>query len=257
MAASVFTQILWWIGNATEAFILVRSVKGKLYGKYPAFYFYLSTVLFIELLRFATYTLQPSLHRVLYWYTEYVAATIGYAVILEIYRQALKSSPGAARIARTFLLGMLAAVILKVMVNALSGPVWSPAATSAELERNLRTVQLLLLFGIVALLAYYRIPTGRNLKGITLGYSFYVLACVMSLAFGSLPDYALRSAWRLVQPVAFLAALFIWSGTLWSYQPSPEPETKSEIERDYKFLSEQTNRILSRARSYLKLGREL
>ena len=257
MAASVFTQILWWIGNATEAFILVRSVKGRLYGKYPAFYFYLSTVLFIELLRFATYTLQPSLHRVLYWYTEYVAATVGYAVILEIYRQALKSSPGAARIARTFLLGVLAVVILKVMVSALSGPVWSPAATSAELERNLRTVQLLSLFGVVALLAYYRIPTGRNLKGITVGYSSYVLACVMSLAFGSLPNYALRPEWRLVQPVAFLAALFIWSGTLWSYQPSPEPETKSEIERDYKFLSEQTNRILSRARAYLKLGREL
>ena len=257
MAASVFTQILWWIGNATEAFILARSVKGKLYRKYPAFYFYLSTVLFVELLRFATYTLQPSLHRVLYWYTEYVAATVGYLVILEIYRDALKSSPGAARIARTFLLFVLAAVILKVMMNALSGPAWSPAATSAELERNLRTVQLLLLFGIVGLLAYYRIPTSRNLKGITFGYSFYVFACVMSLAFGSLPDYALRPAWRLVQPIAFLAALFIWGGTLWSYQPSPEPETKSEIERDYKFLSEQTNRILSRARSYLKLGGEL
>lgn len=257
MAASVFTQILWWIGNATEAFILARSVKGKLYGKYPAFYFYLSTVLFIELLRFATYTLQPSLHRVLYWYTEYVAATVGYAVILEIYRQALKSSPGAARIARTFLLGVLAAVILKVMVNALSGPVWSPAATSAELERNLRTVQLLLLFGIVALLAYYRIPTGRNLKGIAFGYGFYICASVMSLAFGSLPGYALRPEWRHVQPIAYLAALFIWGCTLWSYQPSPEPETESEIERNYRILAEQTRRVLSRARSFLKLGGEL
>jgi len=253
----VFTQILWWIGNATEAFILVRSIKGKLYEKYPAFYFYLSAVLLIDLLRFAAYTFQPNLHRLLYWYTEYLVATVGYAVILEIYKHALKSSPGAARIARIFLLGVLGAVVLKVMLNAPSGPTWSPAANLAELERNLRTVQLLLLFGIVALLAYYRIPISRNLKGITFGYGFYVFACVMSLAFGSLPDYALKPAWRLVQPVAFLAALFIWGGTLWSYQPSPEPETKSEIERDYKFLSEQTTRILSRARSYLKLGREL
>ena len=253
----MFTQILWWIGNATEAFILARSIKGKLYEKYPSFYFYLSTVLLIDLLRFAAYTFRPNLHRLLYWYTEYLVAIVGYVVILEIYKHALKSSPGAARIARIFLLGVLGTVILKVMGNALSGPAWSPAATSAELERNLRTVQLLLLFGIVALLAYYRIPISRNLKGITSGYGFYVFACVMCLAFGSLPDYALRPAWRLVQPIAFLAALFIWGGTLWSYQPSPEPETKSDIERDYKFLSEQTTRILSRARSYLKLGREL
>src|SRR5260370_30740487 len=250
-------QILWWIGNATEAFILARSFKGKLYEKYPAFYFYLSTVLLIDLLRFAAYTFRPSLHRLLYWYTEYLVATVGYAVILEIYKHALKSSPGAARIARMFLLAVLGTVILKVMVNALSGPAWSPAATSAELQRNLRTVQLLVVLGIVTLLAYYRIPTGRNLKGITFGYRFYVLACVMSLAFGSLPDYALRPAWRLVQPLAFLAALFIWGGTLWSYQPSPEQETKSALQRRHKVLSQQTNRILSRARSYSKLGREL
>lgn len=253
----MFTQILWWIGNATEAFILARSIKGKLYEKYPAFYFYLSAVLLVDLLRFAAYTFRPNLHRLLYWYTEYLVAIVGYVVILEIYKHALKSSPGAARIARIFLFGVLGTVILKVMGNALSGTAWSPAATSAELERNLRTVQLLLLFGIVALLAYYRIPISRNLKGITSGYGFYVFACVMCLAFGSLPDYALRPAWRLVQPIAFLAALFIWGGTLWSYQPNPEPETQSEIERDYKSLSEQTTRILSRARSYLKLGREL
>src|SRR5260370_35414357 len=198
MVASVFNQILWWIGNAIEALILVRSIKGKLYEKYPAFYFYLSTVLLIELLRFAAYTFQPSLHRLLYWYTEYLVATVGYAVILEIYKHALKSSPGAARIARTFLLVVLVAVILRVMANALSSRAWSPAATSAELERDLRTVQALLLFGIVALLAYYRIPVGRNLKGIAFGYGFFLCASLMSLAFGSLPADWLRTEWRHV-----------------------------------------------------------
>ena len=257
MAASVFTQILWWIGNATEAFILVRSIKGKLYEKYPAFYFYLSAVLLIDLLRFAAYTFRPNLHRLLYWYTEYLVATVGYGVILEIYKHALKSSPGAARIARIFLFGVLGTVILKVMGNALSGPAWSPTATSAELERNLRTVQLLLLFGIVALLAYYRIPVSRNLKGITFGYGFYIFASVMSLAFGSLPGYELRPTWRHVQPITYLAALFTWGWALWSYQPNPESKTESEIERDYRFLVDKTNRVLSKARSLLKLGGEL
>lgn len=232
-------------------------MKGKLYEKYAAFYFYLSAVLLIELLRFAIYIFQPILYRTFYWSSEYLAATVGYAVILEIYKHALKSSPGAARIARTFLLVVLVAVILKVMANALSGRAWSPAATSAELERDLRTLQALLLFGIVALVAYYRIPVGRNLKGIAFGYGFYVCASVMSLAFGSLPGYALRPEWRHVQPIAYLAALFIWSCTLLSYQPSPESETESEIERDYRFLAEETKRVLSRARSFLKLGGEL
>lgn len=257
MVAIVFAQTLWWIVSAAEVFILVRSSKAKLYAKYPTFYGYLSTVLFLELMRFSVFHLRPSVYPPIYWYTEFLVGAVGYAVILEIYDQALKKSPGAARIAKVLLWGILVAIILKVTMNTLGGPAWSPAASSAELERNLRTVQLVLLLGIVALLAYYRIPTGRNFNGITLGYGLYVCASVMSLAFGSLPDYALRPGWRHVQPIAYLAALLIWSSTLWSYQPSPEPESKSEIERDYKFLAEETRRVLSRALSFLKLGGEL
>lgn len=253
----MFSQILWWIVSATEAFVLVRSGKAKLYGKYPAFYFYLSTVFFLELIRFSVFHFRPISYPAFYWYTEFLAATVGYAVILEIYKHALKSSPGAARFARSFLLIVLGGVMLKVMANALSSPVWSPAATSAELERDLRTVQALLLFGIVALLSYYWVPIGRNVKGITLGYGLYICASVMSLAFGSLPGYGLRPAWRYVQPIAYLGALFIWGWAVWSYQPNPEPETESEIESNYRILAEHAKRVLSRARSLLKLGGEL
>jgi len=252
----VFNQILWWIGNATEGLILARSIKGKLYEKYPAFYFYLSTVLLIELLRFAAYTLQPSLHRLLYWYTEYLVAIVGYGVILEIYKHALKSSPGAARVARIFLLGVLAAVILNVTANALTNPVWSPATTLAELERDLRAIQALLLFVIVALLAYYHVPVGRNIKGIAFGYGLYVCASVMSLAFGSLLAFALRPEWKYVQRIAYLASLFIWTCTLWSLQPDLETEAEPKIERDYRLIAEQTGRALPKIRSYFKMGGE-
>ena len=253
----MFNQIVWWIGNAIEALILARSVNGKLYEKYPAFYFYLSTVLLIELLRFAAYTFQPSLHRLLYWYTEYLVAIVGYGVILEIYKHALKSSPGAARMARISLLGVLVATILKVMANALTNPVWSPATTLAELERDLRAIQALLLFVIVALLAYYRVPVGKNLKGIAFGYGLYVCASVMSLAFGSLPAFALQPEWKYVQRLAYLAALFIWGYTLWSRQPDPETEAEPTIERDYRLIAEQTSGALSKIRSYFKMGGEL
>ncbi len=242
---------------AAEAFILVRAINAKLYGKHLAFYIYLTVVLLIDLLRFSVLTLHPSVYAPFYWYTEFLHAGFGYAVILEIYKNALNKSPGVARIARTFLWGVLAAVILKVTWNAVSGPVWSPGTTSAELERALRTVQAILLAGIIALLAYYVVATGRNLKGIIFGYSAYIYASVVSLAFGSLPGYGLRPGWRLVQPIAYLAALLIWSCTLWSYSPNPSVKTESNLDRDYKLIAEQTRRALSRARSFLKTGGEL
>jgi hypothetical protein len=162
-----------------------------------------------------------------------------------------------ARIARTFLWGILGAVVLNVAWNGVSGAVWSVTATSAQLERDMRTVQALLLAGVIALLAYYVVPTGKNLRGIIFGYSAYIYASVVSLAFGSLPGYGLRAGWRLVQPIAYLAVLIIWCFTLWSYSPNPAQETESKIERDYKLIAEQTRRAISKARSFLKMGGEL
>lgn len=253
----MFTQILWWLGIALEVLILVRSVKGNLCQKYPAFYLYLGVLLLIEVLRFSVYVFKPQFYGPFYWYTEFLATTIAYAVILEIYRQALTNSPGVARIARPLLWGVLGAVILKATLSAVNQLIWSPATTQAELERDLYTVQALLLAGIIALVAYYAVAASTNLKGIIFGYSTYVYASVISLAFGSLPGYGPRPGWRLVQPIAYLVALLIWSCTLWSYSPNLAAETESKIDRDYKLIAQQTRRALLKARSFLKMGGEL
>ena len=253
----MFDQILWWVGNAAEAFILLRSIREKLYEKYPAFYFYLGTVLLLQLFWFSVFVFYPLAFPAFYWYTEFLPAIVGYAVILEIFKQGLKSSLGAARMARSVLWGVLGIVILKVVVDALSSPTWHMATSFTELERNLRTVQALLILVIISVLAFYAVPSSRNLKGIIFGYGLYICASVMSLAFGSLPGNATRPGWRHVQPIAYLGALFIWSCTLWSLQPDPETGAEPTIERDYRLVAEQTSKVLSKVRSYFKMRGEL
>ena len=250
-------HILWWTANFAEVLLLARSIQGKFVKRYPTFYFYLGSVLIVSLLRFAVFTFRPSSYPAFYWYTQYFAATVGYAVILEIYSQIFKKYRGAVRIANGLLLCILAAVILNIVASAVSGSAWPPGETMAALERDMRALQSVLLFVIIALLAYYKVPIGRNLIGIVVGYSFYVATSVMSLGFGSLPGFGSRPGWRSVLPMAYLATLSIWCFTLWSYHANPEPGPESKIERDYRLLSEQTSRILSRARSLLKMGGEL
>lgn len=253
----MFAEILRWTANSTIILLLVRSVQGRFYRRYPTFYFYLGSVLIVSLLRFAVFAFRPGSYPAFYWYTQYFATTIGYAVILEIYSQAFKKYRGAVRIANGLLLCILAAVLLKIIGGALGASSGSPGETMAALERDMRAIQSALLLVIIALLAYYRIPTGRNLMGIVVGYSFYVATSVVSLGFGSQPGFGSRPEWRSVQPVAYMGALSIWCFTLWSYHASPELGHESRIERDYRAFSEQTKRILSRARSYLKMGGEL
>jgi hypothetical protein len=208
----------------------------------------------LSLLRFGVFTFQGGFYPTFYWYTQFLSAAVGYAVLVEIYWQTLKSYPGAARAVRGLLLTVFVAVILKVVIAELGHSTWSPSTASAQLERNMRTVQAVLLLGIIVPLAYYAIPIGRNLKGIILGYGCYVCASVLSLAFGSLPEYGSKPGWRFVQPTAYLLTLLIWCVALWSYQPNPEPETESAIARDYNFIAEHTRRMLSRAGSFLKVG---
>ena len=254
---AVFGQILWWTEIAAETLLLARAIGTKFYTKYTSFYFYVSCVLLVDLFRFGVFTTLPNSYPLFYWRTQFLAATVGYAVILEMYTQALKKYRGVVRVANGLLLCILAAVMLKTIAGAVSGSGWSPGETMAALERDMRALQAALLLVIIALLAYYKIPTGKNLMGIVVGYSCYVATSVVCLGFGSLPGFGPRPAWRSVQPIAYLATLLIWCSTLWSYHPNPEPDHGSKIERDYKLLSDQTKRILSKARSYLKMGGEL
>jgi hypothetical protein len=253
----VFAQVLWWTEIAVEALLLARAIAAKFYTKYTLFYFYVSSVLLLELFRFAVFTNLPNSYPLFYWRTQLLAAIAGYAVILEMYTQLLKKYRGAVRAANGLLLCILGAVMLKIIAGAVSGSGWSSGDTMAALERDMRALQAALLLVIIALLAYYKIPTGRNLMGIVVGYSCYVGTSVVCVGFGSLPGFAPRPAWRSVQPIAYLATLSIWCFTLWSYHPNPNPGPESKIDRDYKSLSEQTKRILARARSYLKIGGEL
>src|SRR5260370_30357238 len=164
----------------TEAFILVRSINAKVYDKYLAFFIYLTAVLFIYLLRFSVLSFHPSIYAPFYWYTEFLHATIGYAVILEISKHALNNSPGPARIARTFLWAILGAVILRVILHAVSRSVWSTTTMSTELERDLRTVQALLLAAIIPLVVYFGLSTARNLKRNIFLYLPYVYVSIGS-----------------------------------------------------------------------------
>ena len=85
--------------------------------------------------------------------------------------RAWRRIPGTARLARNVLALVFAVAVGKALAASLRGPLWWPAPTTAELERNLRAVQAFAILGLVILLVAYSIPLGRNLRGIVLGYA--------------------------------------------------------------------------------------
>jgi hypothetical protein len=247
----MFGQLLWWAPIALQAALLIGAIRARLFAKYPIFYAYLSYVFVETSLRLCIYVVKPGFYSRFYWYTQCFSVALGYGVIWEIFRQALAEYPGAARMAKNALAAIFLVVVSKVLFNALTGPVFSPATTTAELERNLWAVQAVLLVAIVGLLAYYAIPTGRNLKGTILGYGFSIGASVMSLTLRSYLGDWFQPWWQYLPAMTSCVTLLIWCFTLWSYRPNPEPESDVGIERDYELLVARTTKLLTQARGHL------
>jgi hypothetical protein len=186
-----------------------------------------------------------------YWWTQFVSVLVGYGVILEILKQSLDPFPGAERFGRYLVLGVFAAVFAFVAFRSATRSNWSPAATTVEFERDLRAVQVLVLMSILAVVFYYRIAVGRNLKGITLGYGLFIGTNVMNFAVRSYAGGRFDDWWTVFQQYSYVISLMIWAVALWSYDPNPIPKLPPSVESDYDTLALRTRGMVAAMRSHL------
>jgi hypothetical protein len=245
------SQLIFWTCNTLEAALLLRAVRARFFARYTLFYAYLLWVLVRSLAWFYVLLRHGDLYPHFYWYTQFIDILLGCGIIFELYRQGLVHYPGAARMARNVLALVFAMVISKVLSNALSGTGLSPGSIAYELERNLRMVQSVFLVVVIALFYYYAIPLGRNLRGMTLGYGFFLGTSVINLTFRTQLGSAFHVWWGYLQPLSYVLVLAIWCSALWSYAPMPLPGPESKLEYDYQMFSAGTRRRVAHVRNYL------
>src|SRR6266481_2218618 len=234
------TNFIWWCAIALEAALLWRGATSQLLKKYPLVYAYIGCVLLIEILRFCCYRFAPNSYPSFYWNSELITIVASYAVIFEIFGQALRHNPGVARLAQKLLLVVFVIALSYAASDLLHGGFTSVPRATADLGRYLRYVEGALLLVMLWLFGRYRISFGRNLLGLTVGYSLLVGLDVMNLALLSFPGNELSIGLRKLLPITFLITLVIWCASLWSCQPDPVQSAESAIDRDYEHLAAKT-----------------
>jgi hypothetical protein len=251
----MFSLIMMWCGNALQLIILHRGLRARIVGTYPFFYAYTVSSLIsffalsiIYLSNFGSYS---GSYAKWYWPIQLVTLILGCGIVLEILRHVLLLYPGAERFATVTGLVAFGGVFCMAIVSSFVMPAASGGGTMIELERNLRTAQAIILFGILAVMSYYRIPIGRNMKGMILGYGTYIGTSLFALAIRAYAGPWLQDVWIFVQPISFIISLSIWTVALWSYHPNPVPESSIGLESDYELLASHTRRALGMTRSYL------
>jgi hypothetical protein len=245
---------MWCAGISLESLILFRSFRSKMFGSYPLFYAYIVYVLSSEISRLVIYRYRPSLYAHWWWGTQFLSLLVGYFIIFDIFEKSLAAYEGVKRFARIVGIVVFGGVVALTTFQLVARNHFLQGLTSVEVERNLRGAEIILLGGILMLVAYYRIPIGRNLKGIIVGYGAYVATVVMSNAAWSYMGESSRAAISAVQSEIYLAALMVWTVTLWTYRENAVPSKPDELNEDYQMMVAKTKKALHDMRSHLGKG---
>lgn len=256
----MFSLIMMWCGNALQAIILYRAFRTRILRTYPFFFAYIAASLTSFFALSIVYLINSGsyfgLYATWYWPIQLTTLILGCGIVLEILRHVLSSYPGAEQFALFSGIAAFGGAFCLGLVAPLVMTGWSAAGAMVELERNLRTAQAVLLFGILAVIAYYQIPIGRNMKGMILGYGTYIGTSLFALAVRAYAGAWLQIIWVFAQPISFMISLSIWLVMLWSYHPNPAPESNIPLELDYEALAAKTKGMIGAMRSHLaKAGR--
>ena len=245
----MLSHLIWFGSAGLEVLLLIRGWQSGILRRYPLFYGYISFVVLQDVLRFLASFCSKAVYFYTYWTLEYLAVAVGCAVVFEIYKIALQSYPGAARITRNVLMFVFAMAFAKGLASGL--PIHQVLTEDAALnfERIVRTVQGIAITALVALFLAYAIPFGKNLRGILLGYSLFVVERIICLAFIHPIGH---DFWFYAYSASYIAVLGLWLAHLWSYHPLPEAQTRMALERDYRELAAATQRRFRKTAGFVR-----
>jgi hypothetical protein len=242
----MLTMTMWSCGVVLEALLLYRGIRSKLISTYSNFYVYLLALFLSDALLYPLYVSKSPAYDRWNWYAGFLILFLGCGIILEVFRHALSAYPGAERFARTA--GTI--VFGAIFGFAILYPIWRPTRSVAEalflvVQRDFLFVQAILLIVLLQVISYYRIATGRNLKGMILGFGQCVGMTLMVVALRTRLGPAFQGTWSLLQQVSYVAMLAIWVAALWSYHGDPAPNSGIEPDADYDELAAGTRAMVN------------
>lgn len=245
----MFVNFSWSAAIAAEVVILLRGAMTGLLKRYPLFFTYVGCVLLTEIIGLLTRAWAPRFYEPLYWPADLATILASYAVMVEIFRWSTRHKPGIRRLTQRALLTVFALTVGYAVSNFVHGKFSSPSRAVAVLGRDLRYVEAGVLLLMLWLLLRYRIPLGRNLLGLLIGYSFWVGINVVNLAFWFVPGNEFSNLLRGLLPTTYVFTLGVWCATLWSAHPEPVQPAETKIEQHYELLAAKTQAVLARMSS--------
>jgi hypothetical protein len=241
---------LWFLGEALEVVLLWRIQRARLWRRYPFFSLYLAYLVFSTLVQSAileTYGFRSHAYASFYWASDLVAIALWAFVAWEIFRHNFPRGSSVRTVVGTVSLA-LAAVGTGLLFLAHGSAVLPHSVGSFSLNfgRYASLVTAPVVLWLIAAARYYRIPLGRNVWGVAVGFgAFLSLSAINGATY--LLGHSSRLLSSLLTPAAFVLQLMIWTWALWRYAPNPDlaPVPREQGQLELMVWKQEWNRLLA------------
>lgn len=217
--------------------LTLRGTRAGLFRRFPLFYSYLIYSCMASVILYVLYWRTPSHYASVYWINYLVSILAEFMVLVEISDQIFCDYPAIRGLGRG----------LTILISGVLGlfyvlpPIMSSSRRSlALLGFSLRAYETkaIILLILFYLARHYGSPLGRNVGGLMIGFSVYVALNVALMSgakfFG--PAVYGSTLW-VMEPVASLLCMAIWTASLWNSAPIPISEVPPETQADSEVLA--------------------
>lgn len=203
-----------------EGLILLRGREGGLLRRFPFFYAYVAFVLLGSASAYIiVYQVQPHFYPTAYWFYFMATLVAEFAVLVEVSDHIFLPYPPIRRLGRLLALGICGTFLVFYIIPSLMEHRPSSVAILDLVKRTSLTKAVIIIV-LLAAVRYYRLPLGRNVSGMLLGFSIYLGTNVANFALAEEFGPALYyQTFVIVLPLSYTLSLLVWTIALWRYEP--------------------------------------
>ena len=240
-------------GPCLEALLVWRLFKHRTVFRYPYFSAYIICDALFNFLLLILAALQERWFAYAYWAAEVASLLTGFLIVWEVVRVLFPPDSSLRGLARSILLltGAVALPAFAVLAWSQSNLIhFTYRYVPPVFEQYLSLAEAVLLLALAATALYYRLPLGRNQRGLVFGFGLYLSLCAVNFAsLQIVPGFL--TYWQFISPVLYIGLLSFCLWAFWNYSPVPG---LAAIQRDQSQRKEHWNQLWAAAMAAVKRG---
>jgi hypothetical protein len=224
--------------------IIIRAVQRGILFRLWLFYSYLIYCLTTRVVTIGAYYLAPGSYASVFWFVFLTTVIAEFAVLVQVGDYIFDPYPAIRQIGR-FLTVSIGAMFIALYIGPSLLEPRPRSLAILDLVIRCSVAKAAIVIVLLGVAGYFRIPLGKNIAGIMMGFSIYLALNTANFALAETYGRSQYSqTFATVGPLTQTLTFLVWAVALW--QPQPNLLSNREVPGGQEGISEPLSRQLGR-----------